>query len=196
MPEGQTGCPSFSTGGDEGIATKAAKIEDGLIFRDESRYASFPSIDVHPEGGFVLAFRDAVNRMPVLRDRSKMACPRVHADPTARHTALRSPDGLSWGAPELLHEEGENVGLNDPVITTLSDGAMLFGFFMYRFHPLDEVNDESPLPAQWAAQRARINDAFAIFNWAPEMMSRARASGTAGRVAGRTNLRGAVWALR
>ena len=161
---------------------KVTKLNDLLIFRDESRYASFPSIDVHPEGGFLLAFRDAVNRMPVLAERSKMTCPRLHADPTARHTGMRSADGLNWGAPEVLYEEEGDVGLNDPVITTLSDGSMLFGFFMYRFHPRDAVDDRSPLPVQWAAQRAGMNDAYAIFNWALEMMSlRFRRSEDGGR---------------
>ena len=150
---------------------KANQLKDLIIFRDASRYASFPSVDKHPEGGVILTFRDAVNRMPVLLERSKMACPRLHADPTARHSAMRSADGLNWGDPEVLYEEAENIGLNDPVITSLSDGAMLFGFFMYRFHPLDSVNERSPLPVQWAAQKAKINDAHTIFNWALEMMS-------------------------
>ncbi|MDO8684767.1 MAG: sialidase family protein [Armatimonadota bacterium] len=91
------------------------------IFRDNTRYPSHASACVAKNGDIVIVFRDA----PYEHIFS-------HVDPRASIGMVRSSDmGETWdpATKTTIYDPGDEINLNDPSITTLSDGTLIVTAF-------------------------------------------------------------------
>ena len=107
------------------------KLEDIVVYRDNTFYCAFPSVVCLPDGELIVAFRRAPNRK---RFGAKL---KFHTDPNSYLALVRSRDGgRTWSEePELMHAHPMG-GSQDPCMTLLSDGSIIAS--SYAWAPIDK----------------------------------------------------------
>ena len=93
------------------------------IFRDPSIYASHASACVAKNGDILVAFRQAPLEHVF-----------AHVHPRATVGLVRSTDGgAAWDAAnkQTILDPGEEMNLNDPSLTTLTDGTIILTVFAF-----------------------------------------------------------------
>jgi Predicted neuraminidase (sialidase) len=103
--------------------------EDRIIYRDDN-YNSFPSLARMADGRIIAVFRQADNS---LRKYGKV----THVDPSSRVVAVFSSDeGRSWSRPSSVYDD--EMGEQDPCVTSLADGSLICTFFRWRVVPIKD----------------------------------------------------------
>lgn len=106
------------------------KLNDLVIYRDDTFYSAFPSIVRRPDGELLVAFR----RAPDPRDFGNAAP--THTDPCSQLVLVRSKDaGETWSKePQLIfaHPRG---GLQDPCLLQLDDESLLCASYGWALIP-------------------------------------------------------------
>jgi len=98
-------------------ATRPGTVERIVVFRDSSRYTTFPDIKRLPKGRLLCVFRDAT-----FPDRVR------HIESDARVVACLSDDhGQTWSNPVVIYDDPHCQ--NDPSVAVLRDGRLLLTFF-------------------------------------------------------------------
>jgi sialidase-1 len=96
------------------------KLNDVIIYRDDTFYSTFPSVVRRPSGELLVAFRRAPEKR--IFGNTKY----THTDPNSQLVLVRSTDdGVTWTKdPQLLlaHPRG---GLQDPCMVQLDDNSIL-----------------------------------------------------------------------
>jgi sialidase-1 len=121
-----TGCGSGTDGSDvppdggPGAArpTAIALSEEArfTIVEGGSDHLAFPDVTRLSDGELLLVYRRGA----------------THVDPSGRiMQQLGSPDGLTWTAATVLHDE-PSIDDRDPSVTTLTTGEVLVSYFQYR----------------------------------------------------------------
>jgi len=96
-----------------------AEMKPTTIFRDPSRYTTFPDVKRLPSGDLLCVFRDATFPEHVR-----------HIEKDARVVGAVSKDGgLTWSAPTVIHECTRCH--NDPSVAVLRDGRLLLTWFTW-----------------------------------------------------------------
>ena len=115
-----------SCGVSRGATADLKKIEDIVIYKDDSFYSSFPSIVRRPTGELLTAFRRAPNRRLV----GVRAV--THTDPNSYCVLVRSGDGgKSWSAsPDLIYAHAWG-GSQDPCMVQLRDGSLVCTSYLW-----------------------------------------------------------------
>ncbi len=87
------------------------------IFRDPSRYVSFPDVKRIGPHRLLCVFRDAAYPEKI-----------IHIEPDARVVgAISRDDGRTWSKPAVIYDDP--ACQNDPSIAVLGDGRLLLTFF-------------------------------------------------------------------
>ncbi|MDM8007578.1 MAG: PmoA family protein [Phycisphaerae bacterium] len=87
------------------------------VFRDPTRYTSFPDVERLPDGRLLCVFRDASFPEPVR-----------HIEADARVVGSTSSDGgRTWSRPFVIYDDPDCQ--NDPSVAVLGDGRLLLNFF-------------------------------------------------------------------
>jgi hypothetical protein len=122
-------CPAVATKGQSPHAP-VTKVQDIVIYRDDSFYSAFPSIVRRPDGELIVAFR----RAPEPRNFGT-AGP-THTDPCSQLMLVRSKDnGLSWtSTPEMIYADPRG-GLQDPCMIQLDDESILCTSYAWALIP-------------------------------------------------------------
>ena len=94
-----------------------AAIAPITVFRDPSRYNSFPDIARLPDGRLLCVFRDASFPKQIR-----------HIESDARVVGcISKDDGRTWSKPEVIYDDPNCQ--NDPSVAVLKDGRLLLTFF-------------------------------------------------------------------
>ena len=117
------GAPPRASGG-------VKKLNDLVVYRDDSFYSAFPSIVRRPGGELLVAFRRAPD------PRNFGSAPVTHTDPCSQLVLVRSGDGgQTWSKePQLIfaHPRG---GLQDPCMLQLDDNSILCSSYGWALIP-------------------------------------------------------------
>ncbi len=107
------------------------KLHDQVIFRDERRYATFPSLTRAGDGQLLCGFR--------LAPREPAGYSHLHS--RSRAVLLRSgDDGANWsGTPTTICPDDE-LGQQDPQLATSGTGRVLASFFRWQAHAASEAD--------------------------------------------------------
>jgi len=105
------------------------KVEDVVVFADDTYHCGFPSVVRRPDGELLLAFRRAPDR------RRFGATGYTHTDANAQLVLTRSRDGgRTWAPPALLHAH-PLAGLQDPSLVAFDDGSILCATYGWMWLP-------------------------------------------------------------
>jgi hypothetical protein len=115
------------------------KVEDIVIYQNETFYSAFPSIVRRPDGELIVAFRRAPERRALGEKRT------THTDPNSYLVLVRSRDGgKSWSKePELIYANPFG-GSQDPCMVQLRDGTMVctsYGWALVQPEVASQLND-------------------------------------------------------
>ncbi len=115
-------------------APAVRKVEDVVVYRDETFYSAFPSIVRRPDGELLVAFR----RAPDPRNFGN-AGP-THTDPNSQLVSVRSSDnGQTWSKEPGLIFAHPRAGLQDPGLLQLDDGSLLCSSYGWAHIPKDRA---------------------------------------------------------
>lgn len=104
-------------------------FKHSILVKDEY-YNSFPSIVRAADGALVMVYRQAQNSL-------KAYGAITHVDVTSRVMLKTSHDeGLTWSDSRVIYDD--EMGEQDPCISSLSDGTLLCTFFRWRVVPKED----------------------------------------------------------
>ncbi|MEP0843801.1 MAG: exo-alpha-sialidase [Phycisphaerae bacterium] len=139
-PAGRAGVEMGPTGAAAAPASSApapaaggpASRPAGTVYRNPTRYNTFPDVQRLPDGRLLCVFRDAARAQPI-----------KHIEPDARIVGCLSADhGLTWSEPFVIYDDPDCQ--NDPSLAVLRDGRLMLTFFNWsglhadfvaRYHP-------------------------------------------------------------
>ena len=115
------------------------KVEDIVIYWNDTFYSAFPSIVRRPNGELLVAFRRAPERRALGEKRT------THTDPNSYLVLVRSQDGgKSWSkTPELIYANPFG-GSQDPCMVQLRDGTIVctsYGWALLQPEVASQLND-------------------------------------------------------
>ncbi len=121
------------------LAPGIHKVEDIVIYQDETFYSAFPSIVRRPSGELIVAFRRAPERRALGEKGS------THTDPNSYLVLVRSRDGgKTWSKePELIYANPFG-GSQDPCMVQLRNGTILctsYGWALLQPEVASQLND-------------------------------------------------------
>ena len=103
-------------------------IRDFIIYKDENSYCAFPCITRCQNGDLLVCFRQA--------PREEHA---HHHHSMSRAVTVRSrDDGLTWDETYNYIARDDDIGQQDPHVTTLDDGSIFAAYFTWQSHPETE----------------------------------------------------------
>jgi hypothetical protein len=103
-----------------------------VVFRDATRYTTFPDVKKLPDGRLLCVFRDAS-----FPERVR------HIEADARIVGCLSTDhGRSWSKPKAIYDDPHCQ--NDPSFTILGDGRLLMNFFNWVGRSEEYVEKHKP----------------------------------------------------
>ena len=105
------------------------KLEDLVIYRDDSFYSAFPSLVTLPGGEVLAAFRRAPNRLRY------GGAANTHVDPNSYLVLVRSRDGRRWSSEPALVCAHPLGGSQDPCLYLLRDGSLLCASYLWMLMP-------------------------------------------------------------
>lgn len=106
-----------------------SEFQHSILVKDEY-YNAFPSIARAGDGSLVLVYRQAP-------DTKRTYGATTHVDPSSRIMSMRSCDeGETWFEPKELYSD--EMGEQDPCLTSLADGTLVCTFFRWRVVPAEE----------------------------------------------------------
>lgn len=106
------------------------KLRDQIIFRDEQRYATFPSLTRTGDGELLCGFRLAPRELEG----------HSHLHSRSRAVLVRSgDDGESWSQEPTAICPDDELGQQDPQLATSSGGRVLASFFRWQAHAESEA---------------------------------------------------------
>jgi len=102
-------------------------IKHSTLYKDSSYYSAFTCLTRCANGDILVTFRRAPNEIP-----------HHHFHSMSRAVVMRSCDeGKTWSQPVLIAPD-DDIGQQDPHITTLSDGSLFASYFTWQAHPVSE----------------------------------------------------------
>lgn len=102
-------------------------LSDSVLYRDPAHYAAFTCLTRCANGDILAAFRLAPNETP-----------HSHLHSMSRAVVMRSRDeGQTWSGPTMIAPD-DDIGQQDPHVTTLSDGSLFASYFTWQAHPASE----------------------------------------------------------
>ncbi len=121
------------------LAPGIRKVEDIVIYQDETFYSAFPSIVRRPGGELIVAFRRAPERRALGEKGS------THTDPNSYLVLVRSRDGgNTWSKePELIYANPVG-GSQDPCMVQLRSGTIVctsYGWALLQPEVASQLND-------------------------------------------------------
>lgn len=121
------------------LAPGIRKVEDIVIYQDETFYSAFPSIVRRPGGELIVAFRRAPERRALGEKGS------THTDPNSYLVLVRSRDGgNTWSTePELIYANPFG-GSQDPCMVQLRSGTIVctsYGWALLQPEVASQLND-------------------------------------------------------
>lgn len=121
------------------LAPGIRKVEDIVIYQDETFYSAFPSIVRRPGGELIVAFRRAPERRALGEKGS------THTDPNSYLVLVRSRDGgNTWSKePELIYANPFG-GSQDPCMVQLRSGTIVctsYGWALLQPEVASQLND-------------------------------------------------------
>lgn len=121
------------------LAPGIRKVEDIVIYQDDTFYSAFPSIVRRPGGELIVAFRRAPERRALGEKGS------THTDPNSYLVLVRSRDGgNTWSKePELIYANPFG-GSQDPCMVQLRSGTIVctsYGWALLQPEVASQLND-------------------------------------------------------
>ncbi len=105
-------------------------LSEKTIYENPEKYAAFTCVTRCQNGDLLAAFRLAPNETP-----------HYHHNSMSRAVVIRSTDeGQTWSEPVMIAPD-DDIGQQDPHITTLADGSIFASYFTWQSHPLAEEKD-------------------------------------------------------
>ncbi len=125
-----TGAANAQTATTSAAPANLSKVQDVVIYRDETFYSAFPSVVRRADGEVLVAFR----RAPERRNFGNAA--ETHTDPCAQLVLVRSRDeGKTWTQQPQLVFAHPRAGLQDPCMLRLNDGSILCSSYGWALVP-------------------------------------------------------------
>lgn len=102
-------------------------LRDSILYKNTDHYSAFTCLTRCLNGDILVAFRLAPNETPY-----------HHHHSMSRAVIMRSCDeGETWSEPVMIAPD-DDIGQQDPHITTLSDGSIFASYFTWQAHPMTE----------------------------------------------------------
>ncbi len=102
-------------------------LRDSILYKDPACYSAFTCLTRCANGDILVSFRRAPNENP-----------HYHHHSMSRAVIMRSCDeGRTWSGPVMIAPD-DDIGQQDPHITTLSDGSLFASYFTWQAHPTAE----------------------------------------------------------